>query len=143
MASAERVEIMEASVENIYKVLTDYDNYSDFMDGVSSVEVIERNGSSVLAKYDINMIKKFSYTLKLEEIENKSVTWSFDEGDIFSTNSGGWDLKDLGDGTTEVKYHVEVDIKVKMMGTGMIIKKLVNTSLPALMKSVEQRAQDL
>lgn len=143
MASAERVEIMEASIENIYKVLIDYDHYADFMDGVSRVEVIERSGSSVKAKYDINMIKKFSYVLNLEEVENKSVSWSFDEGDIFSTNSGSWQLKDLGDGTTEVNYNVEVDIKVKMMGTGMIIKKLVNTSLPALMKSVEQRAQDL
>lgn len=143
MASAQRTEIMEASAENIYKVLTDYNSYGDYMDGVSKVEVIERNGNTVLAKYDINMIKKFSYVLKLEEVENKSISWSFVEGDIFSQNSGSWVLKDLGDGTTEVEYNVEVDIKVKMMGSGMIIKKLVNTSLPALMKSVEKRAQDL
>ena len=143
MASAQRTEIMEASAENIYKVLSDYSSYGEYMDGVSKVEVIERNGASVLAKYDINMIKKFSYILKLDEVENKSITWSFVEGDIFSENSGSWQLKDLGDGTTEVEYNVEVEIKVKMMGSGMIIKKLVNTSLPALMKSVEKRAQDL
>lgn len=143
MASAQRTEIMEASVENIYKVLCDYDSYSDYMDGVSNVGVIERNGNSVMAKYDINMIKKFSYVLKLDEVENKSVSWSFVEGDIFSHNDGSWILKDLGDGTTEVEYNVDVDIKVKMMGSGMIVKKLVNTSLPALMKSVEKRAQEL
>lgn len=143
MASAERTEIMQASAENIYKVLSDYNSYGEYMDGVSKVEVIERNGSSVLAKYDINMIKKFSYILKLDEVENKSITWSFVEGDIFSTNSGSWELSDQGDGTTEVTYNVEVDIKVKMMGSGMIVKKLVNTSLPALMKSIEKRAQEV
>ena len=143
MASAERTEIMQASAENIYKVLSDYNSYGEYMDGVSNVEVIERNGNSVLAKYDINMIKKFSYVLKLDEVENESITWSFVEGDIFSTNSGNWKLRDLGDGTTEVTYNVEVDIKVKMMGSGMIVKKLVNTSLPALMKSIEKRAQEV
>lgn len=143
MASAERTEIMQASVESVYKVLSDYNSYGDYMDGVSKVEVIERDGNSVKAKYDINMIKKFSYVLKLDEVENKSISWSFVEGDIFSTNSGSWVLSDRGDGSTEVVYSVEVDIKVKMMGSGMIVKKLVNTSLPALMKSVEQRAQDL
>lgn len=143
MASAQRTELMEASAESIYKVLTDYNSYGDYMDGVSKVEVIERNGNTVLAKYDINMIKKFSYVLKLEEVENKSISWSFVEGDIFSMNSGSWVLNDLGNGTTEVEYSVEVDIKVKMMGSGMIVKKLVNTSLPALMKSVEKRAQEI
>ena len=143
MANAQRTELMKASAENIYKVLTDYNSYGDYMDGVSKVEVIERNGNTVLAKYDINMIKKFSYVLKLEEVENKSITWSFVEGDIFAHNNGSWVLNDLGDGTTEVEYSVDVDIKVKMMGSGMIVKKLVNTSLPALMKSVEKRAQDL
>ncbi|MAX66136.1 MAG: hypothetical protein CME66_04300 [Halobacteriovoraceae bacterium] len=112
------------------------------MDGVSKVTVINRDGNKVKAKYDLNVIKKFSYTLNLEESET-GISWSFDEGDIFSVNSGSWSLKDLGDGTTEVTYKVEVEIKVKMMGTGMITKKLVNTSLPSMMKSVEKRAQKL
>ncbi|MDP7321084.1 MAG: SRPBCC family protein [Bacteriovoracaceae bacterium] len=142
MASAERTEIMEASLENILSVLKDYEAYSEFMDGVSKVTVINRDGNKVKAKYDLNVIKKFSYTLNLEESET-GISWSFDEGDIFSVNSGSWSLKDLGDGTTEVTYKVEVEIKVKMMGTGMITKKLVNTSLPSMMKSVEKRAQKL
>ena len=87
-----------------------------------------------------NINKKFSYTLNLEESDD-GVSWSFDEGDIFAINNGSWKLKDLGDGTTEVTYAIEVEIKIKMMGTGMITKKLVNTSLPSMMKSVEKRAQ--
>ncbi len=142
MADAKRTEVMNASKDKILEVLKDYESYSEFMDGVSKVSVIERTGNKVKAQYDLNVIKTFSYVLELEETDD-GVSWTFDSGDIFSVNSGSWELNDLGDGTTEVTYSIEVDIKVKMMGTGMITKKLVNTSLPSMMKSVEKRAQSL
>lgn len=142
MASASRTEVMNAPKEKILAVLKDYESYSEFMDGVSSVKIESRNGSQVKAKYDLNVIKTFSYILNLTENEN-GVSWTFDSGDIFSVNNGSWELNDLGDGTTEVTYNIEVEIKIKMMGTGMITKKLVNTSLPSMMKSVEKRAQSL
>lgn len=143
MASASRTEVMEASVENVFKVLTDYANYPEFMDGVSAVDIIEREGNTAKVQYDLNVIKTFSYVLNLTEVENQSVTWDFDNGDIFSTNSGSWVLEDLGDGTTEVTYSIELEIKIKMMGTGLITKKLLKTSLPSMMKQVEERAQEL
>ena len=142
MASATRTETMNVAKDKILAVLKDYESYSDFMDGVSKVTVESRDGNTVKAKYDLNVIKTFSYVLSLEESDN-GVSWSFDNGDIFSINNGSWELKDNGDGTTEVTYNIEVEIKVKMMGTGMITKKLVNTSLPSMMKSVEKRAQSL
>ncbi len=113
------------------------------MDGVTSVKIIEESGNETKAEYSINMIKKFSYILNLVHEENKSIKWSFVEGDIFSVNSGAWELSDNGDGTTDVTYSVEVDIKVKMMGSGMITKKLTEVQLPVLLKSVEKRAQSL
>jgi coenzyme Q-binding protein COQ10 len=143
MASASRTEVMEASVENVFKVLTDYANYPEFMDGVSAVDIIEREGNTAKVKYDLNVIKTFSYVLNLTEVENQSVSWHFDNGDIFSTNSGSWELEDLGDGTTEVTYSIDLEIKIKMMGTGLITKKLLKTSLPSMMKQVEERAQEL
>jgi coenzyme Q-binding protein COQ10 len=112
------------------------------MDGVSKVQIESRDGNVTKAKYDLNVIKTFSYTLELTDTED-GLSWTFDHGDIFSINSGSWDLKDLGDGTTEVVYNIDIEIKIKMMGTGMITKKLVNTSLPSMMKSVEKRAQNL
>ncbi len=142
MASATRTEVMNASKENILAVLKDYESYSEFMDGVSSVKVLEKKGNVSKAQYDLNVIKTFSYVLELTESEH-GISWTFESGDIFSVNNGSWELEDLGDGTTEVTYNIEVEIKIKMMGTGMITKKLVNTSLPSMMKSVEKRAQNL
>ena len=142
MANAEKTLVMNAPKDKILAVLKDYESYSEFMDGVSKVQIESRDGNVTKAKYDLNVIKTFSYTLELTDTDD-GLSWTFDHGDIFSVNSGSWDLKDLGDGTTEVVYNIDIEIKIKMMGTGMITKKLVNTSLPSMMKSVEKRAQNL
>lgn len=141
MASAQRVEIFDVSADKIYKVLTDYESYPDFMDGVKSVNLISRDGASAKVEYNINIIKKFSYILTSEEIENEKVSWSFESGDLFSSNDGSWSLKDNGDGTTEVTYKVDIDFKVKV--PGMISKKLVSSNLPSMMKSVLKKAKTL
>lgn len=139
MAHATVTEVMNASCDSIYEVLKDYERYPEFMEGVTTVTVLERDGANVKAEYSLNLIKKFKYILNLVEDEAaKKLTWSFESGDMFKQNSGSWELKDLGDGTTEVTYTVDLDFKV--MVPGMISKKLVKTSLPGLMKSLEQRA---
>ena len=142
MASASKTVTMKASVDKIYQVLRDYEAYPEFMDGVTSVKIMEEEGNHTKAQYNINMIKKLSYILNLEHEENKSVKWTFVEGDLFSVNSGSWELTDNGDNTTEVTYSLEVDIKVKIMGSGMITKKLTEVQLPIMLKSVEKRAQE-
>ena len=142
MAKATRTEIMKAPKEKVLAVLKDYENYPEFMDGVSNVKVVSRDNGQAKVQYDLNVIKKFQYILNLDEDEN-GITWSLDSGDIFSKNSGSWKLKEVDENTTEVIYNVEVEIKIKMMGTGMITKKLVDTSLPSMMKSVEKRAQNI
>ena len=140
MASATKVVVMNAPKDSVMSVLTNYDSYAEFMDGVTAVSVISREGNTAKVEYSINLIKKFAYILNLVEEENK-LSWTFDEGDLFSVNSGSWELKDLGDGTTEVTYNVEVDIRVKMMGKGMIVKKLTEVQLPSLLRAVDERAQ--
>lgn len=141
MAQAERTENFDSKVENIYKVLTDYPHYPEFMDGVSSVEVLSRDGNKVRVKYNINIIKKFTYTIEITEEENKSISWTFVEGDLFHSNNGAWLLKDNGNGTTEVTYKLDLDFKV--MVPGMISKKLVSSNLPSMMKSVNKKAKSL
>jgi coenzyme Q-binding protein COQ10 len=143
MAREQKTQIMNVSAENIYKVLINYEAYPEFMDGVTSVTILNRDGNKVKAEYSLNMIKKFTYTLDLVEEENKTVSWTFSDGDIFSVNSGKWDLKDLGDGTTEVNYSIDIEIKIKMLGAGMITKQLTKIQLPAMMKSVEKRASEI
>lgn len=140
MASAERTETFDVTPEQVYAVLTDFATYPDFMDGVSSVEVLEESGNSWKVQFNINIIKQFSYVLKLKGEPNKNLTWTFDSGDLFKSSEGSWTLEDNGDGTTDVTYQIDADFK--MMVPGMVTKKLIAGSLPSLMKSVQDQAKE-
>lgn len=141
MTDVNKTEVFNAPIENVYKVLADYESYPKYMDGVKNVTVVSSDGNKSVVEYDISIIKKFNYQLNLVAVEPTSISWTFKSGDIFAKNTGAWTLKDLGDGKTEVNYKVEVDFKVKV--PGMISKKLVSSNLPSLMKSVEKRAKNL
>lgn len=141
MANAEKKEVFDAPIENVFKVLSDLESYPDFMTGVENVEIVESNGNNIKARYDLNLVKKFAYTLDHVIEEPNKISWSLDSGDLLKKSDGSWELKDLGDGKTEVTYKIDVDFKV--MVPGMISKKLVSSNLPGMMKAVEKKAKSL
>lgn len=141
MAVADRTETFDVSADKIYQVLTNYEAYPDFMDGVKSVKELSRDGSTAIVEYNLNIIKKFTYKVKISEVENQSISWTFEGGDLFNSNDGSWTLKDNGDGTTDVTYKLDLDFKVKV--PGLMAKKLASSSLPTMMKSVCKKAKSL
>tara|TARA_B100001971_G_C18268046_1_gene596781 strand:- start:233910 stop:234335 length:426 start_codon:yes stop_codon:yes gene_type:complete len=141
MAHAEKTEIFDVAIDKVYKVLTNFEAYPDFMDGVSSVKVLETNGNTIKAEYSLNIIKKFSYVMNHTVEEPTKISWSFVSGDLFKKSDGSWTLKDLGDGKTEVTYSVDIDFKV--MVPGMVSKKLVSSNLPSMLKAVQKKAKEL
>lgn len=143
MAQASRTETYDVPVEKFYKAIIDYRNYPKFVDGVKSTEVSNESAEGATVKMGISVIKEISYTIKLVHEMNKKVSWSFVTGDMMKLNNGRWELKDLGDGKTEVTYSLEVELKGFMPGLGMIEKTLVNTNLPMTMKAFAKYAGQL
>lgn len=140
MAAVERTEVFQAPVTRIYQVLIDYASYPEFVDGVTSIEIHHQDETGAKVTYNLNLIKTFSYTIDLKHEPNHSVSWSLVDGDFFKKNNGSWILKDLGDGTTEVTYTLDLDFKV--MVPGMISKRLTKSNLPSMMKSIHKRARE-
>lgn len=141
MTGADRTETFDISADKIFKVLTNYESYPDFMDGVKSVKELSRDGNTAIVEYHLSIIKKFTYSVKITEVENESLSWTFEGGDLFNSNNGSWTLKDNGDGSTEVTYHLDLDFKVKV--PGLMAKKLASSSLPSMMKAVCKKAKSL
>ncbi|MGB0453560.1 MAG: type II toxin-antitoxin system RatA family toxin [Bacteriovoracaceae bacterium] len=140
MAAEKRTEVFNAPIEKIYKTIIKYEDYPDFVDGVSSIDVSNQTEQGAEVQFNLNIIKTFSYRVKLTHERPNRVSWTFIDGDIFKKNNGGWTLKDLGDGTTEVTY--ELDLGFKVLVPSMISKKLSKSSLPSMMKAMEKRAQN-
>ncbi len=137
MPQATRTETWKAPIETVYEVLQDYASYPEFVDGCSSTDILTKDESGAEVEFGLNLIKKFKYILELKHDRPNSISWSFKSGDIFKKNEGSWVLKDLGDGTTEVNYTLEVEIK------GFAPKAMVNSltekNLPAMLKSYHDR----
>lgn len=143
MAKAERTEIFEVSADKFYQAITDYKSYPKFVDGMKSVEVVSESGDTATVKFNLNLIKEVTYTLKLTGKKNEAVSWSLVSGDMMKVNNGGWKLKDLGNGKTEVTYSLEVELKGFFPGLGMVEKTMVSTNLPMNMKAFAKRAATL
>jgi coenzyme Q-binding protein COQ10 len=143
MARAERTEVFDVPVEKFYQAIIDYKSYPKFVDGMKSVDIQKESSEGATVKFNLSLIKEISYTLKLNHILNKEVSWSFVSGDLMKVNNGKWILKDLGQARTEVTYSLEVELKGFLPGLGMIEKTLVSTNLPSNMKAFAKRAASL
>lgn len=144
MAQASRTENLPIDMETFYKVITDYEAYSEFVDGVSEVKILEKSKTKLVVEYSLNLIKTFHYTLETkQEIKAKTakVSWKLVDSDLMKVNNGSWSLKAISDDETEVSYDIEVEFKGLV--PKMIINKLVEGNLPSLFKSYLKRAKSL
>ena len=143
MAKAEKKEIFDVPADKFYKAIIDYKSYPQFVDGVESVEIKNESADGATVTMNLNLIKKISYTIKLNHTPNQEVNWSLVSGDMMKINNGKWTLKDLGQARTEVIYSLEVEFKGFLPGLGLIEKTLVNTNLPLTMKAFAKKAASL
>ncbi|HLB58477.1 MAG TPA: SRPBCC family protein [Bdellovibrionota bacterium] len=138
MASASISETINAPLEAVFRVITDYESYPEFLKETKGVTIKSTKGKVKLVEFELDLIKKFHYVLRIEEVPNEKVSWTLESGDLFKKNVGGWDLEDL-DGDTQATYHI--DLEFKLLVPKIITKTLVGANLPAMMKGFKERAE--
>lgn len=140
MAAANATEVFNCSVEEFYKIVTDYENYPKFLDEVKACRVIERKDNKVLVEYTINVIKNFSYSLWMDHSKPNEVHWTLGKGDLFKESKGHWILKDEA-GKTRADYAIEA--KFSLFVPGPITKALISVNLPNMMSAFKKRVTEL
>ncbi len=141
MASAKTTHTFNCTAEELFYIIADYENYSDFLQEIKSCEIIKEVGDRKLVEYNVSLMKSFTYRLWMkEDWENKIISWEFESGDLFKQSTGSWTLVEEGD---VCKATYEVDAKVKMFVPGTITKMLVNVNLPGMMKAYEKRLTEV
>lgn len=140
MAGAKHTTVLDVSLDALWEVITDYENYPKFVEGCESVTITKKEGKSVYADYVVSMFgKKVNYTLKHTENPKKSLKWAMTEGEFFKSNDGGWDLKPKGDDQVEATY--TVDVGFPLLVPKSIVNTLTGTQLPKMMKAFEDVAK--
>lgn len=141
MASAETTEVFNCSQEEFFKIISDYEKYSDFLTEVKSCKVVDTKGNKKLVEFSVSVIKSFSYRLWMTEEAPNKISWVFDSGDIFKLSNGIWELSDAGDGKVQAKYAVEA--KFKGFVPSPIAKGLVSVNLPNMINSYHKRIKEV
>lgn len=133
---------MQAPLPAVYQAITDFEAYPKFLGEVVSAK-IQPGATKAVARvlFEIEVVKRFAYTLEFRMKEGEEVAWKLVESNFFKTNEGAWRLKDAGGKLTDVKYELNVDFG--FMVPGWITKKLTETSLPKMFDSYESRAREL
>jgi len=128
-------------VSSLYRVVTDFDNYKNFLPEVSGSEIVSGRGTDkVRVRFEINLMKRFAYDLEFRLIPEKEVGWKLVESDFFKVNEGRWIFNPSKD-VTHVKY--ELTVQFGFLVPSWITKKLTENNLPKMFDQFESKAKEL
>jgi coenzyme Q-binding protein COQ10 len=134
---AESIEI-KASPKQCFEVITDYEAYPEFLSDLKDVTVANKKGNTCDVTYEIEVIKRIQYTLKMKAAPLK-IEWSFIKGDIMKDNHGYWELEEVKKGLTKATYHIEV--RFGLLVPSAVTKSLVSKNLPAMLNNFKARIE--
>ncbi len=132
---------MDVSVAALWKVITDYERYPDFVEEVVVAKRLPQSGGKQVVQFELEVVKRFGYTLEFTEVEHKELSWRLVESNFFKKNDGRWLLKDLGGNRVHATY--EVDLNFGFMVPGWVTRKLTEVSLPKMLEGFEKRAKEM
>jgi ribosome-associated toxin RatA of RatAB toxin-antitoxin module len=141
MADVKAQHIFKGSIDQVFQGLTDYESYPDYIPGVVNIELYEplEDGAELSIRYELNLIKKFHYTLNMFHEGNNKIRWSLHDSNLMKKNNGSWTLTEK---KSSVDALYELDIKFKGLVPSAIVKKLTETSLPAMFEGFQSLIDD-
>src|SRR4051812_37405404 len=100
MAQAEVHEVLAVDKEKLLSVITRYEDYPQFVEGCTGVEVDRQSNGNVRVVYQVTVMSKdVCYTLDHKaDLNTGRVEWSLVESNFFKKNIGSWEVKSLGSG---------------------------------------------
>jgi ribosome-associated toxin RatA of RatAB toxin-antitoxin module len=132
-----------AAPKAVLDVIADFEAYPQWAGAVKRAEVLGRaaDGRAELVHYQLDAGPiKDEYTLRYDWSAVPAVLrWELVEGQMLRTLVGSYALAEAADGTTDVTYHLALDVKIPLLG--MIKRKaekvIIDTALKELKKRVE------
>jgi carbon monoxide dehydrogenase subunit G len=132
---------IEGTPQEIIEVIADFESYPEWVDGIRSAEIRERDGrgrGKTVAYEFAAMGFTASYTLAYEYGEDR-VTWTTVEASgALRDLSGEYELEPL-DGDTRVTYRLEVDLAVSL--PGFLKRRADRTAIRTALEGLKRRVE--
>ncbi len=139
MPGATKAILIEAPIEKVFGIITDYEKYVEFLPEVKRIQISARSGNQVEVQHEVAMIATVRYTLRLTEDKPSRVSWSLVKGEFMRQNQGSWLLEAQGDGRTQATYSIEMTFGPLVPRA--VVNALVETSLPKMLSAFKARAE--
>ena len=138
MAKLETQHIFQGNLEKVFEAITSYELYSEYLPGVTGVEILETlDDGSKRVKFDLNLMKKFHYTLIMRAQSPGAISWELESSNLMKSNSGSWDLAAKGKDKTVADYAVDITFK------GLVPKSITDRVAKANIGGMFQGFQEI
>ncbi len=148
----EAIGIIEAKTGEVYRVLTDFEEYINFMPNVSDIKVLKKSSNSAVLNYTLGLplgkVKKYRLKMTFKKSESiatlkwEMIDWpGIKQEDSIKDTFGSWFIKSYSEkeGYVLVHYHVYTDPGPVPFGLGWIIDILTEKSVPDVVKNTRER----
>jgi ribosome-associated toxin RatA of RatAB toxin-antitoxin module len=131
---------IDASPETILDVITDFEAYPDWAEGMKRAEVLETDaeGRPTRARFEVDAkVVDVTYTLAYTYAPNR-VEWTLVEGEPLKQLDGSYVLASSG-AETDVTYTIEADVDIPL--PGFMKKRAAKQILDQGLRGLKQRAE--
>lgn len=111
--------VVDAAPDVVYRVVTDFDHYPDWVSELKHVEVLERDADGRALEVEFRAAafgRSTTYALRYDYARAPGqLSWAQTRGDITSALQGQYRFEGVGEGT-RVTYDLEVELLVPIPG---------------------------
>jgi ribosome-associated toxin RatA of RatAB toxin-antitoxin module len=141
----EQQALIEASPEDCFDAITDYETFPSWQEAVQSVEVVSRYEGGLGREVDFVVdakVKKISYRLEYSYEAPHRIEWDYLGGDVRDID-GSFVFEEQEDGLTLATYSVLLDAGVWMPGPirKILSDQVMKRSVDDLKRRVESLAR--
>ncbi|GHG84524.1 SRPBCC family protein [Comamonas sp. JC664] len=137
MPGASRTIVVNAPIEKVFDVITQYDRYPEFLPEVKGIRTENRQGNTVDVHYKVDVVKTISYSIRVTEQRPTKMSWTYIKGEFMKDNQGSWVLEAQGENQTKATYTVEMALGALVPKS--VVSALVETSLPKMLDAFKRR----
>lgn len=141
MPRAEQELVVNTSIDRLFAVIVDYERYPEFLPDMKQVTVLSRQDGVSVVRFELELIMRLAYTLRLIEDAPASISWTLEEARMMASNVGGWRLEALDENRTKAIYGLE--LKLRGLIPKSVSTRLIGSTLPETLHRFKDRAEEL
>lgn len=131
---------IRAPAAQVFRVLTDYENYPNMFDAVQSVQVHARDEGVCSVTFIIDMLVHIECKMRLVEDSPTSLRFTRADANLLQHMTGSWTLTDVADGAAcTLLYALEVKLAGQIPRA--VEQRLITQRLPAMLDCVRRVAE--